>query len=230
VTSRPALLLALLALGCGNPASPSPRTVTIPHLVEGLVFGSGPVGFGEWRGIRPGTWTTWPRGSQVEVVVGLAVPEPGRRALERSVSDLNAAMAGRMRLALVASDALDPLPRPGQITTADVPRVDFERVCTHGDGGCTTPTFGPDGLLQRVRILQLAGVSDRLRAHEMGHAVGLCHLHPDRVPDAVMTDRPGRQQQPDFTDRELEAIRRVFSSGLEPGATIAAFRQAGLVD
>jgi hypothetical protein len=203
--------------------------VTIGQMVEGLLFGSGPVGFAECRGPRAGTWTTWPRGSVVQVVVAASVPEPGRIGLERAVADLNGAMGSVVELTLAESGESDPLPGPMQITTADLPRSEFERVCTDG-GGCTVPGFGPDGLLRSARLVQAPGASDRLRAHELGHAIGLCHLHPDRVPDAVMAERPGRRQQDRFTQRELEALRRAFSSGLEPGATRAEFLEAGLFD
>ncbi len=81
-----------------------------------------------------------------------------------------------------------------------------------------------------MRIVFAAGVnSDRLRTHELGYAIGLCHVNPKSVPDAVMADPPGRQRQDYFTERELEAVRRVFSSGLVPGAQRGAFVRAGLL-
>jgi len=49
------------------------------------------------------------------------------------------------------------------------------------------------------------------------------------MPSAVMADPPGRTAAGRFSELELQAIRAVYASGLEPGATRADFQRVGLV-
>jgi hypothetical protein len=84
-------------------------------------------------------------------------------------------------------------------------------------------------LLDRVQAIQLIGSSPRLKVHEFGHAMGLCHILGDRVPEAVMADPPGVTAVARFSTIELQALRAVYESSLEPGATRADFQRARLV-
>jgi hypothetical protein len=90
----------------------------------------------------------------------------------------------------------------------------------------------------------------RTWSHELGHSFGLSHLllrvHFDAVPInqvfsryvpvmgaiAIETERglfaPG-QASNRLSELELEAIRRVYSSGLRPGSSVADFIARGLI-
>jgi hypothetical protein len=48
------------------------------------------------------------------------------------------------------------------------------------------------------------------------------------MPAAVMAPSPGTMAQDRFSALELDAIRAVYGSGLEAGATRADFERAGL--
>ncbi len=76
------------------------------------------------------------------------------------------------------------------------------------------------------RAISFAGT---VHVHELGHALGLCHVNGASLPNAVMAI-PQRGSSDSFVTMELQAIEAVYASGLEPGATGVEFQQAGLID
>jgi len=228
-------LLAAWTPGCeGPPAGPSPQSATEEQIIEGLFFGigTGPVGGGRLRGRRRGL---------DDLALSLS-----RRA-RRGGLDTSGVSRGPAR-APTGGERAEPGHvrrgcadgagnRRGEPTPAAL--ADYDGRLAPPTGGpsvrrgeaCTVVTRASEGVLERARIVQVAGVnSDRLRGHELGHGIGLCPLNPASVPDAVMADPPGPQRQDRYTEGELAAVLRVFSSGLQPGATRSQFRAAGLIE
>src|SRR5262249_51784788 len=135
----------------------------------------------------------------------------------------------RFRLTIGRTSQVDPMPRLNQITSADVADVLIRTTCSPGASGCTRLLFTTEGMLAGARCIQREGTSTRLKNHEFGQAFGLCHIDPTRVPDALMAPTAGALPQDRFSVLELEAIRAVYASSLEPGATREDFRRAGLI-
>ena len=94
--------------------------------------------------------------------------------------------------------------------------------------GTSPPTRVVGSSYASVRTLQGLQFPGTSHVHEVGHAIGLCHINGHSLRSAVMANpQQGRSER--FVELEREAIRRVFRSGLVPGATHAEFREAGLI-
>lgn len=174
-------------------------------------------------------WIAYPRASTVTLEIASSIDAAGRLALESASADLNSAIGGRFRLEPRPNAAADPLPGPLQITSADVPAEIITALCSPGGSGCTRADLIGGVTLNSARCVQRVGTSSRLKVHELGHAVGLCHVNRLRMPSAVMTDPFGSEVQDRFSALELDAIRAVYAANLEPGATRQTFRDAGLI-
>jgi hypothetical protein len=223
----PALLGALMMLaGCQgmSPTEPGGRTVTVEDVTEALFLGTGPAS----EGGSPGNvWNSFPRGSAVRLRVASSVDPAALPHLERQVAELNDAFGGFLSLQLSRSAEPDPRPSFHEITLAEVPADEVAELSGEpGAGGtCREVTLaGP--LIVDARCLIAAG-GDRQDAyvHEVGHGLGFQHVR-DGVIAAMMN--PSAPVS-DFTPIELEAIHRVFTSGLEPGATRVDFLRLGLI-
>jgi hypothetical protein len=202
-----AMLCAAVAQ-CGGPTSPSRFEPPLAEVIEAIFLGSGPLAAGGCP--AAGIWATYPRASVVTLIVSSSIDSSGRQSLAAAVNDLNAAFTGRFELTVSPTSVAAPLPGGLEITTDDISSAEILTLCSPGASGCTRVTFH-GVLLDSARAVQMAGTSLRVKTHELGHAVGLCHVNRYRMPAAV------------------QAIRQVYSSAIQPGARREDFLRAGLV-
>ena len=214
--------------GCLGPAAPTPvAPPTAAEIVEGLFLGSGPLAAGDCA--LTGVWSSYERNATVTVMLASTIDDRGRLTLERAVREVEAVIAGRFGLVVERSPEADPIPGVGQITSADVPASRVQATCSPGGSGCVRILARDGPHLISVQAIQQVGSSQRLKVHELGHALGLCHVRGERLPSAVMADPTGATAEGWFSEAELQAFRAVYASGLEPGATRIDFRRAGLL-
>jgi len=224
----PGGMLAFALAACRGPSTPSPAASPPPlaDVIEAIFLGSGPLAAGDC--VSPGTLATPLRSATLTVVIGATIDAAGQRAIEDALTDVQQVNNGRFRLVVERSRDADPLPGPLQITSADVPEAAIQMLCSPGGSGCTRVFTFSGASITSARCVQRIGTSPRLKAHELGHAIGLCHVDRDRMPAAVMAPSPGTMAQDCFSALELDAIRAVYGSGLEAGATRGDFERAGL--
>jgi hypothetical protein len=224
----PLLAIASVSTRCAGPVAPTPPgPPALEDAIEALFLGSGPLAAGDC--LIPGMWMSYPRGATVALVLASTIDGTGQATLERAVADAQDAIAGRFRLVIERTAEVDPVPAMLQITSADVSAERVRSTCSPGGSGCVRVLARQGPLLDRVQAIQLLGSSQRLKVHEFGHAMGLCHILGDRVPEAAMADPPGVTATGRFSEIERQALRAVYESSLEPGATRADFQRAGLV-
>jgi hypothetical protein len=220
--------LAFALAACRGPSTPTPPATppTLADVIEAIFLGSGPLAAGDC--ITPGILATPLRNTTFTVVIGTTIDAAGERTIEEAITDVQQVNNGRFRIVVERSSAADPLPGPLQITSADVPDATIQMLCSPGGSGCTRGLTFNGASITSARCVQRIGTSPRLKAHEFGHAIGLCHVDRDRMPAAVMAPSPGTMAQDRFSSLELDAFRAVYESGLEAGATRADFERAGL--
>jgi hypothetical protein len=225
---RRALCLLLLLVLCGclgsSPTEPSVGPPTIEDVVEALFFGTGRAGEGN---SPAAVWHAFPRGSMVRLVVASSVDRATLPHLERQLGDLNQAFGTYMSLQLTLASVPDPQPGFHEVTLTEVSAELIGDITGEpGAGGtCREVTFSGPAIV-KARCLLAAGLSRPEAAiHEVGHGLGFEHIRDGAVAAMMNPSAPVS----DFTGVELEAIHRVFASGLEPGATRADFARLGLI-
>lgn len=232
---------ALLVLSClgfaacdgSSPTEPgaTPGPATVSDVIEALFLGQGRAAETSIADgcLSAGTWSSYPRGSQVRVLVASTVPEEAVDVIERGVADFETAASGFITIRVEQVSDPDPFPGPREISVTSLPQSEVNLRCGGGTvGGCTNIVSHMGFLLDSAQsFLAQERHPGAIHIHEVGHGLGLCHLDPGAVPGALMNGRsePGAG----WTAIELEAIHAVFTSGLEPGAGHEAFRQAGLI-
>lgn len=229
---RAGLLLALLPLlllggcdGCSSPTEPKERPLGVPEVLEAMFLGTGPASEG---GSPSAVWTSFPRGSTVRLVVAASVDGRALPHLERQVSDLNQALSGFLTIQLDRSPEEDPRPAPGEVTLAEVDGSEIDAISGEpGAGGtCREIDLAGPGEILRARCVIRTGSADHdWYVHEVGHGLGFSHVRDGTVAAMMNPSAPVS----DFTPLELEAIRRVATSGLEHGSNRVAFFEAGLI-
>lgn len=228
--------------GCGGDDGPTqtltPTSATRADVIEALFLGSGPaqVGVvGNGCGIAgPGTWYSYGPGETVDVVVSGSVGAEDRPVIEAAVDDWNQAVGGYFTVRTVTTDDPDPVAGPNEITVVEVSAAQQEAECNRPGTACFLCSRNRLPLLDRCRVVvrnDLTFAPGTVHAHEVAHALGLCHLS-GRIPtlrDALMASPQGGQSNA-FIFEELDAIGHLYASGLAPGATRPDFVAAGLVD
>jgi hypothetical protein len=256
VAPREGIFIRVKAVNAGGTSAPSNELrIDMPDIrdaIEALFFASGPYGeVSRNPAARMRGWTT----PGISVRVPPEVEGERLDAVVATVNDLNAATGLNFFIERVAMNLADY----NRLRPAGVTYILGEGLCTRSPGGpadvpCSVPSTS-DPAYRSVSIRITAGEVDKTWAHELGHAAaGLSHfflrtrmidpngfgsingLFGPQVPVMgsllVATDigdfGPG-QAIKRFTAFELEAIRRVYSSGLRPGSSPADFVARGLI-
>jgi hypothetical protein len=239
-------VVGLLA-GCGNGQSPTEAArlaesrrleaeqAKAPDRVDAMFLGTGPAiprdGFTECP--LQGVWSGYPRGTTLRMRAH--VPGSVQAALAGAVTALTGATMGALTILLETTPEPDPQPRVNEVTVAEVasPRA----AGCPSDAGCVQYRFAGRGLLMGARVVSPPGRSAGGYVHDVGHGVlGLCHIDARQIGGAensVMSGGPGvgpGDGAPTFTSLDLEAIRLVYSSNVNPGASRSAFLAARLVN
>ena len=239
-----------LLAGCGNSQSPTEvarlaearrveaEAVRTPDVVDALFLGSGPLIPRDGSQDCPlqGVWSGYPRGTTVRMRVSSRVPGPAQAGLSGAVGPLAGATGGALTVIVETTAELDPQPGVNEVTVAEValPRV----AGCPSDAGCVQYRFAGRGLLMGARVVAPGGRSVGAYVHDaVGHGVlGLCHIDARLIGGAQNSlmsaglGVPPGSGAPSLTGVDLEAIRAVYASGVNPGAARSAFLAARLVN
>ena len=240
-----------LGAGCGNGQSPTEsgrlaegrrvearETLKISEVIDALFLGSGAL-IPRDGGIEcpmQGFWSGYPRGTSVRIRVSSRVPEPAQAGIQSAIGILGDATGGALTASLTVVPEADPAPAVNEVTVAEVPLP--RSVGCSSDAGCVQYRFAGRGLLMGARIVAAPGRSVSAIVHDVvGHGVlGLCHIGADQVGGAEASlmsagfgASPGSGAS-NLTALDLDAIRTVYASSVNPGAGRAAFLAARLVD
>src|SRR5262245_37290663 len=245
------VLLACVLAGCGNGQSPTEAArlaesrrleaeqAKTPNVVDALFLGSGPLiprdGFPDCP--SQGTWSGYPRGATVRLIVSDRVSPGNHAALAGAVAPLTGATAGA--LTVILDSVADPDPQPSVVNEVTYTEVPSPRAAgCPSDAGCIQYRFAGRGLLMGARVVAPRGRGVGGAVHDaVGHGVlGLCHIDARQIggpENSLMSAGPGvapGDGAPGLTGLDLEAIRLVYSSSVNPGATRSAFLAARLVN
>jgi hypothetical protein len=242
---------AWLAAGCGNGQSPTESarlaesrrvdtalSLKTPDVVDALFLGTGPLIPRDGLTECPlhGFWSGYPRGTSVRLRVSIRVPASAQAGLAEAIKPLPGATGGALLVILGVTSELDPEPGVNEVTVAEValPRA----AGCPSDAGCVQYRFAGRGLLMGARVVAPRGRSVSAYVHDaVGHGVlGLCHLDARQIggPEAsLMSGGPGGplgSGASTLTSLDLEAVRAVYASSINPGAGRSAFLAARLVN
>ena len=245
------VVAALLLVACGNSQSPTDPArlaegrrveadlaVKTPDVVDALFLGSGPLipRDGTIECPLQGFWSGYPRGASVRLRVSSRVPGPAQAGIVAALGALSGASAGSLLVNMEVTPDLDPQPGVNEVTVTEValPRA---AGCA-SDAGCVLYRFAGRGLLMSARIVEPRGQSVSAYVHDtVGHGVlGLCHIDARLIgggENSLMSSGPGAPPgtgAPTLTGLDLEAIRAVYASGVNPGAARSTFLAARLVN
>jgi hypothetical protein len=242
-------VLWLLA-GCGSNQSPTEAArlaesrraeteqVKTPDVVDALFLGSGPLipRDGSTECPLQGFWSGYPRGTAVRMRVSSRVPGPAQSGLGRAIGPVGGATGGALTVIMETTPELDPQPGVNEVTVTEVP-LPRAAGCS-SDAGCVQYRFAGRGLLMGARVVAPPGSSVGAYVHDaVGHGVlGLCHVDARLIGGAensLMSAGPGAgpgSGAASLTGLDLEAIRTVYASGVNPGVPRSAFLAARLVN
>ena len=239
-----------LLAGCGSGQSPTEaarlaesrraeaEAVRTPDVVDALFLGSGPLipRDGVTQCPLQGFWSGYPRGTIVRMRVSSRVPSAAQVGLAGAVGPLAAVTAGMLSVALDVTPELDPQPGVNEVTVTEMalPRA----AGCPSDAGCVQYRFAGRGLLMGARVVAPLGRSVAGYVQDaVGHGVlGLCRIDARLIGGAensLMSGGAGvipGSGASTLTGLDLEAIRTVYASGVNPGAARSAFLAARLVN
>ena len=258
IPTSPTSLTSLTSPTSPTPAvDPTPQLVIergVADYIEALFLGLGPLSPTDGNSGCPdgqyGYWIGW-ENSNLRVTVSDVVDSAAKRLVERAAAQVSEATAGRYSATYSQTGATNPIPGHGEVTLTEHPDpvgqgCVFLRGCTlftfagHQMPSGIGPQFHSSGtsVLEGARaILQTTYPFPQGHLHDaIGHgALGLCHIDSERnggSQNSLMSSGPGSyvRDLPDrLTQRDLDAIKAVFSSDLAVGARRSDFVREGLV-
>jgi hypothetical protein len=239
-----------LLAGCGNGQSPTEaarlaesrrseaEAAKTPDVVDALFVGSGPLIPRDGATECPfqGFWSGYPRGAQVRVRLSSRVPPAVQAGLSAALEPIGVATGGALNVMLETTGEIDPQPGFNEVTVTEVtaPRA---AGCS-SDAGCLQYRFAGRGLMMGARIVGPVGRGVGPYVHDVvGHGVlGLCHIDArliggaeNSLMSAGFGALPGTGAA-GLTSLDLEAIRSVYASSVNPGAARSTFLAARLVN
>lgn len=239
-----------LFAGCGNGQSPTEaarlaearraeaEAAKAPDVVDALFLGSGPLIPRDGAIDCPfqGYWSGYPRGASVRVRVSTRVPQNVQAGIASALEPLGPATGGALNVTIESTGEIDPQPGFNEVTVTEtaVPRA---AGCST-EAGCLQYRFAGRGLMMGARIVGPVGRSVGTYVHDVvGHAVlGLCHIDarlvggPENSLMSAGIGAPPGSGATGLTGLDLEAIRSVYASSVNPGAARATFLAARLVN
>lgn len=230
--------LSFLA-GCGGGSSDDGYTTNVSvetqsKHIKALFFGVGPYAYKNSEsggGVGPSSrWTSFRRDSLVEIILPAKTSDVDYEFVVEEIDRLNTAIAGYFTLTVILSgkDELTSA-NDNQITVNIVNSDVMKKNCGEAGGGCIQQKFyKPDNHFIKSGVSYYPTSEGIFDIHEIGHGIGLSDVNPAAFPEGTMASAGGRNI-PKFSDSELAAINRVFTSGLKVGATEQDFWDAGLI-
>ena len=244
-----AITVLWLAAGCGNGQSPTESgrlaegrrleaTPKASDAIDALFLGSGTLIPRDTPTECPlqGFWSGYPRGSNVRIRMSSRVPGAAQSGIEAAIGPLNDATGGALVVAAGVVQDADPQPGVNEVTVTEVP-LPRAAGCP-SDAGCVQYRFAGRGLLMGARVVAPPGRSVSAYVHDaVGHGVlGLCHIGADQIGGGEASlmsagfGAPAGEGASSLTELDLDAIRSVYASSVNPGAGRSAFLAARLVD
>jgi len=243
-----AVVAALLLAACGNNQSPTDPArlgetrrldadpaVKTPDVVDALFLGTGPLIPRDGSVDCPlqGFWSGYPRGASVRVRVSSRVPGAAQAGIAAGIGALTGATSSAILVNMEVTPETDPQPGVNEVTVAEaaLPRA---AGCS-SDAGCVQYRFAGRGLLMSTRIVEPRAQSVSAYVHDtVGHGIlGLCHIDARMIgggENSLMSSGPPGSGAANLTGIDVEAIRSVYASGVNPGATRSTFLAARLVN
>lgn len=240
-----------LAAGCGSSQSPTEsgrlaegrriearETPKTANVIDALFLGSGSLIPRDSPIECPlqGFWSGYPRGSSVRLRVSSRVPGPAQSGIEAAIAPLGDATGGALTVAVTVVPEADPQPGVNEVTVTEVP-LPRAAGCP-SDAGCVQYRFAGRGLLMGARVVAPPGRSVSAYVHDtVGHGLlGLCHIGAEQIGGAEASlmsagfGVPPGSGASTLTALDLDAIRAVYASSVNPGAARSTFLAARLVD
>jgi hypothetical protein len=205
-------------------------------LIEALFLASGRLAVAGSPGCRGGVMLGWRPGTRVSVLVSSNVSDALFIGVQQTVPQFSSATRGQVQggIARVA----DPPPRPNvdEVVIRGASQAEVDAICRNpGVRGCATQAFaGP--YFRAVEIVFAPSAEAATLAHELGHALGLCHaivaagmqppLTMGVTPDGIFSPL-GRLSS--LEPASVKAGETVYGAGLVAGSGRSQFEAAGLV-
>ena len=226
----------------------------VADYIEALFLGLGPLsptdGNSGCPGGQYGYWVGW-ENSNLRVTVSNVVDSAAKRLVERAAAQVSEATTGRYSATYFQTDAANPIPGHAEVTLTEHP--DPVGQGCRVPRGCTQFTFAGHQMSSGIwsqfhssgtSVLEGARAIIRtIYPYPQGHlhdaighgTLGLCHIDGERnggAQNSLMSSGSGSygRDLPDrLTQRDLDAIKAVFSSDLAVGARRSDFVREGLV-
>ena len=143
---------------------------------------------------------------------------------------------GEIRAVFQLTEDSDPIPGLNEVTSTTHVAPSQEGCAS--DVGCTIPFFQAPGVLRGSRAVQPESQTPQAYVHDViGHGVlGMCHIDGTLIggpANSLMSGGPGvfsGQIAGTLTVLDQRALRAVYRSPLDPGATLSDFQLEGLIN
>jgi hypothetical protein len=225
------------AAGSGPPsAEVLVGSVDPRDLIEALFLGSGRLAVAGNPGCFAGRMLGWRPGASLSVLVAANVSDALFVGAQQTVPQFQTGTRGHVQAATVRVSDVAPRPGVDQVAIRAASQAEVDAICRNpGVRGCAPQTFaGP--YFRSVEIVYAPSAEAATVAHELGHALGLCHaivaagvqppLTMGVTPDGVFSPA-GRQSS--LEPATLKASETVYGAGLFAGSSRTQFEAAGLV-
>lgn len=225
------------AAGTGPPsAEVLVGSVDPRDLIEALFLGSGRLAVAGNVGCVGARMQGWRPGSRLGVLVASNVSDALLAGAQQTVPQFETATRGQTQAAIVRVSTATPRANVDEIAIRAASQAEVDSICrSPGVRGCA-PQFFAGPYFRSVEIVYAPSAEAATVAHELGHALGLCHaivaagvqppLTMGVTPDGVFSPA-GRLSS--LEPASVKSSETVYTAGLFAGSSRTQFEAAGLV-